>query len=444
MTHLPLEGVRILDLAVVWAGPFATVILADLGAEVLKAENPFVWQPVTRGQMARPLREVIQHPLAPAMAAGYPHRDPGPRPWNYNPGFVSAYRNKYSFSVDYRRPEGRAILERVIALSDVVVENNATDLMEELHLTYDDLRRIRPDIIMLRAPAYGSTGEYAYARAFGAHLESVMGHTLLRGYADGDPSYVPAIYSGDFTAGVQIAFAVMAALWHRENTGEGQLVEVAQAENASPMLAQAFMDYVLNDRVQTPIGNRSIEGYAPQGVYPCHSDGGVEQSLDRWIAISITSDDEWAALRAVLGQPDWAADPALDHVEGRRARQDVIDARLAAWTADQDDYALFHRLQAAGVPAAPVLEASRLLSDPHIQARGLYQPQTLFDQVGTFRYAAPFLHFSATPLTVRKPAVAMGEDNDYVYRQLLGLSDAEYAALRDAGHITMDFDPSLP
>ena len=439
---LPLDGIRVIDLCVVWAGPFATLLLGDLGAEVLKAENPHVMQPMTRGTLARPSKELIA--MLPPAAGGYPENDPGPRPWNYNPTFVQLYRNKKSFTVDLRTAEGRDLFGRVVAQADAVIENNATETLEGLGITYDWLRTYNPKIIMVRIPAYGSTGPYNQARALGVHLESVVGHTLLRGYSDDDPSANSPIYSGDYLAGAQAALALMMAVWHRDRTGEGQLVEIGQAENASAMLAQAFMEYELNGTIPERRGNRSLYDFAPTGVYPCRSAGPASECGDRWIAISVEIDEQWRALRATMGDPAWASDARLSTQAGRLAAHDEIDACLAEWTAGFDDYELFHTLQAAGVPSAPVLESSRAFDDAHVQARGLFQPQKLFDGLGPYRFNTPFIRFSETPTGVRQPPVGLGEHNDYVYRELLGVDDAEYQRLVDAGHIGQDFDAHIP
>ncbi len=437
----PLEGVRVIDLCVVWAGTFATMLLADLGAEVIKVENPHVLPPMTRGTLARPSKELAA--ASPAASGGYPNGDPGARPWNYHPSFVSLYRNKKSFTVDWRTEEGREIVGRLVAKSDAVVENNATETLEKLGVTYDWLRSYRDNIIMIRMAAYGSSGPYAQARALGVHLESVMGHTLLRGYRDLDPTTSTPIFSGDYLAGAQSALAVMMALWHRDKTGRGQLIEMAQAENASAMLAQGFMETALNGAPPERMGNRSLYGFAPSGVFPCRG-GTAAEMMDRWIAIEVTTDGEWAALVRAMGSPAWAADVSLATAEGRRATEDAIEAGIASWTKDKDDYALFHALQAVGVPSAPVLEASRAFDDAHVRSRGVYQPQTLYDGVGPYRFVAPFYRFPETPVTVRQAPVAMGEHNAYVYKELLGVGEAEYARLEAAGHISMDFDASIP
>jgi crotonobetainyl-CoA:carnitine CoA-transferase CaiB-like acyl-CoA transferase len=439
MTPLPLDGVRVIDFCVVWAGTFGSLLLADLGAEVIKVENPYVWQPITRGAMARPPQILLDAGVA--WAGGYPGNVPGPRPWNYCPTFVSLYRNKRSFSVDIRKPEGMDAFERLVACSDVLIENNATGTMEGLGITYDFLRGIRPDIIMARIPAYGSSGPYFDARALGVHLEGVMGHTLLRGYRDRDPSANTAIYSGDYLAGTQSAFAIMAALWHRRKTGEGQLVEVAQAENAAAMFSQALMDYSLNRRIQSTIGNRDIHGGAPCGVFPCASPGSPTEAMDRWLSIHCQNDAEWEALVEVMGRPQWALDPELATADGRRRREDDIEQRIAEWTQGEDDYDLFHRLQSAGVPAAPVLEASRALEDP--QFGPFYQRHAIPD-AGEHTWVAPIFRFSETPLRTWRGPAQMGQDNDYVYREVLGFSEDEYQRMKDLGHVSMDYDASVP
>lgn len=441
MTPKPLEGVRIIDMCVVWAGPFATMLLGDLGAEVIKPENPFVFQPMTRGAIAHPPKILLER--STAWAGGLPGNDPGLKPWNYNPTFVSLYRNKKSFTVDLRRPEGLDVLRKLVAVSDVVYENNASGTLEKLGITWDWLQEANPKIILVRVPAYGSTGPYSHARALGVHLEAVMGHTLLRGYDDADASANTAIYSGDYLAGAQGAFAVMTALWHRDRTGEGQLIEIAQAENAAAMFTQAIMDYSLNGNVQEAIGNRDIHGRFPCGVYPAKSPGDASTMDDRWVSIHIETDDQWRALGQAIGSPAWAEDPRFATNEGRAEHFAEIDAHIAAFTVDHDDYDLMHLLQSAGIACAPVLEASRMFDDPHLRERGFFRAQTQ-EGSGTNEYVGPLWQFEKTPVEFLQPPVTFGEHNDYVYREVLGLEEPEYDALKTAGHIATEYDPSVP
>lgn len=439
---LPLEGVRVIDLTGVWAGSFSTAILADLGAEVLKAENQYVWQPLTRGSRAHPTPEEVRA-YPPTIA--FPGNDPGRRSWNYCSLFVGMFRNKRSFTVDIRRPEGREILGRVISQSDVVIENSTAGAMEKLGITYEWLREQRDDIIFVRASGYGLTGEYSDARALGLHLESVMGHSLLRGYEGEDP--IIGLFAADYVSGTQMALSVLLALWHRNNTGKGQFIELAQAENASAMFAQAYVDYALTGTVQRATGNRSIyaaDGVAPSGVYPCLPEGDGGPGEDHWIAITVTNDEEWEALRTVMGAPDWAASPDLATGAGRAANQDLLDEEVAKWTSRFDDEALFHTLQEAGIAAAPVLPAWRVLAERHVQAHGLYTPCELEDDIGVFSYPNPLYRLPASEGGIRRPPVALGQDNDYVYREVLGVSDEEYDRLVAEGHIASEFDPSIP
>lgn len=438
--HKPLEGYRIVDLCGVWAGPFGTMQLGDLGAEVIKPENPFVFQPMTRGAIARPPQFMLDN--ATSWGGGLPGNVPGPRPWNYSPTFVSLYRNKKSFTVDLRRPEGLAALKRLVAKSDVVCENSASGTLEKLGITYDWLREARPDIIFVRMPAYGSSGPYKDARALGVHLEGVMGHSLLRGYDDADPSANTAIFSGDFLAGAQGAFAVMAALWQREKTGEGQLVEIAQAENAAAMFTQALMDYSLNRRTQQTIGNRDVFGRFPCGVYPALSPGAALDQGDRWVSIHATSDAEWDGLIRAMGDPNWAHEARFATNADRAVHFRELDALIAAWTATQDDYAIMHRCQAEGVPAAPVLEASRMFDDPQLRARDFFLRQRQQD-AGEYEYVGPMWKLPETPVTSYQPPVMLGEHNEYVYREVLGFTAEEYQAFIDAGHVTMEYDASV-
>jgi crotonobetainyl-CoA:carnitine CoA-transferase CaiB-like acyl-CoA transferase len=391
--------------------------------------------------MARPPQFVLNAGIA--WGTGYPDGEPGDRPWNYCPTFVSLYRNKRSFCVDLRSEEGLDVLARLVAVSDVVYENNATGTMEGLGITYDWLRSINPAIIMLRVPAYGSSGPYYNARALGVHLEAVMGHTLLRGYPDEDPSANTAIYSGDYMAGAQGAFAVMTALWQRKKTGRGQLIEISQAENASAMFTQAIMDYTLNRNVQSTVGNRDVHGRHPCGVYPCKSPGDASEMLDRWIAIHVEDDARCVGLREAMGNPGWAADPHLATNPGRGERADEVDRHLAEWTREHDDYELMHLLQAKGIAAAPVLEASRMFDDPQLRDRGFFRRQRI-EKGKEYEFVGPLWNFESTPVAFRQPPVGLGEHNEYVYREVLKFSDAEYEEVRQRGWLTMDYAPNVP
>jgi crotonobetainyl-CoA:carnitine CoA-transferase CaiB-like acyl-CoA transferase len=443
--QLPLEGIRVLDLGGVWAGTFSTLLLADQGAEVLKQENQFVWQPNTRAVPGPNISSQMTQ-AGPGWITGFPNSEPGPRPWNYHPMFVSLYRNKRSFTLDIRNEKGHEILGELAKISDVVIENSAVGTMEKLGVSYEWLKELNPGIIFLRAPGYGLTGDYVSARTMGSHLEGVIGHQLLRGYRNEGPDSNSAIFSADYIAGTQIAFAVMSAIWERKKTGKGQFIEMAQAENAIAMFAQGYMQYAITGTEPDRVGNQSIYPQeSPTGIYPCkpEGDGDPAQGKDRWIAISISTDSEWKIFRTEMGNPEWAISPQLEQWENRYSQHDELDKNIAEWTQKFTDYELFHKLQKAGVPAAPVLDASRVPTDEHVQERALYSPQTLQDPIGEFPFPTPLFDFPAANGGIRRPPVAMGQDNEYVYRELLGINDEDWDLLEAEGHIATRFNDSL-
>ena len=278
MSKLPLQGIRVLEFGVVWAGPYCAAFLAGLGAEVIKIESLKVFIPMTRGQIPRPTEENLRD--LPAGVGATPGRVPGLRPWNRMPLFNAHASNKLGMTVDLLQPKGQKALRDLIAVSDVIVENNPTETMEKLGISYEMLKEQSPSIIMLRMPAYANEGPYQNHRSFGFHIEGVVGHSLLRGYVDMDPSAVTSVLMGDAAAGTQGAFAVLSALHYRRRTGKGQLIELSQAESLIPFMGEAFMDYSMNGRSQSTMGNRHPS--AIQGCYHCRGD-------DRWVCITIKS-----------------------------------------------------------------------------------------------------------------------------------------------------------
>ena len=439
MSTLPLEGIRVLDMTVVWAGPYCTSFLADLGAEVIRVESLATFAPLTRGVRAHPTEDQL-HNLQLFMG-GYPDREPGDRPWNRSPIFNAHARNKLSMTVDLSQPRGIEIFKDLVRTSDVFVENNVADRMDRLGIEYDTLKELKEDIIMLRMPAYGTTGPYRDFRALGVHIEGVIGHTLLRGYADMDPSATTPVYMADAAGGSHGAFAVLAALHYRRRTGNGQYIELAQAEGAVPMMGQFFMDYSMNGRGSTTTGNSHAT--AVQGCYRCRGDGrGDGRGDDRWVCITIRSDEEWRSFIQVLGDPGWARDPRFSHGPGRWQFHDELDGHISRWTEQRDSYQVMHILQEAGVAAGPVMDQRDAYGDPHLIQRGMFQGASQED-TGVHLYPRAPYSMSLTPLNIRRGPVRLGEDNEYVYKTVLGYSDAEYGKLETDGHISMDYPGHL-
>lgn len=411
----------------VWAGPYCGSFLADLGAEVIKVESTKAFVPLTRGAAAHLSQAMVDS--LPLYSGGTPGRVPGERPFNRSPMFNAHARNKRSMTVNLLDPGGREIFDRLVAISDVFVENNPTETMEKLGISYESLKAVKDDIIMLRMPAYGSTGPYRDYRAHGVHIEGVVGHTLLRGYEDTDPSYNTTVLMSDAAAGAQAAFAALAALHHRKRTGEGQLVELGQAENVFPFLGEYYMDYQMNGRTHGPTGNR--HPYALQNCYPCAGD-------DRWVVVTIYDNNQWAALCNAIDATDLAGDPDLTDPAARRGRQAEIDARIATWTREREPSQVMHELQRRGIPAGSVMNQRDVFEDAHIRERGVFELATQ-DDCGTHLYPGPLYKLSETPMSIRRGPVMFGQDNEYVYRELLGYTSEEYGEFEAAGHIGTDY-----
>ena len=428
MATLPLEGIRVLDLTVSWAGPYATQLLADLGAEVIRIESLHFHQSMTRGAMPWPPKERVKS--MGVVGGGYPDSDPGARPWNRASLFNCHGRNKKSMTVDLTRPEGKQIFYDLIKESDVFVENNEYNTVFSLGIDYETLRRHKPDIIYLSSNGLGHTGPWRHFIGYGLQFEAIFGHTSITGYADMDVSGAPQSVAGDAAGGPAGAFMVLGALRHRQETGEGQYIDMGQGENLINHLAEPYIDYAMNGRVAGPMGNRQ-PFVAPQGAYPTNGD-------DEWIVISIGSDEEWRNLCEVAGHPEWAADERFSSFAGRWEHHAEIDRLISGWSRRHNDKALFLMLQAAGVRAGHVMHEKHAFDDPHLNDRGFFV-ELATEDTGAYRYPGAAFGLSETPVRFWRGPVMLGEDNEYVYKTILGKSDAEYDRLVEAGHIGMDY-----
>ncbi len=433
---LPLEGVRIADVTVVWAGPHVTQLLAEWGAEVIRVEPRTRIQPLTRGLELPPQpRPVLEAMMQMGMTLfGFPDLEPGEDYWNRSPSFNSHARNKLSMTADVMTAEGRESFLRLVERSDVVVENNVPETIERAGITYPELAERNHRLIMLRMPAFGLDGPYKNYRALGTHIEGMIGHHFLRSYTDRDPEAAGDVYTGDAIAGVMGAFAVAMALRHRVRTGEGQLIELSQAENFLPVLGDFILDYTVNGRDSMPQGN-GHRWHAPHGIYPCQGD-------DEWIAIDCDSEEAWRGIIGVLGAEPLASDPRFGHMAARHRNQRALDRLLGGYTQPREVMGLFLELQAAGVIAGPVQNEARALACPQLLARGFFEEQTS-RATGTHRYPGLNFRMSETPNWLRTPAPELGEHNEYVYRTVLGYSDEEYARDAASGQIGVGYLPEV-
>ncbi|MCP3853958.1 MAG: CoA transferase [Actinomycetia bacterium] len=425
--RLPLEGVRVLDLTVVWAGPLCTALLGDLGAEVIRLDNPNLFPTATRGAIPRP-RPGHEADLGQYWGV-FPGDEGGERPWNRVGAFVCHARGKKGATLDLRTQLGRETFLRLVEQSDVFVENNSAKVLDTLGLGWDELHARNSRLIAARLPSLGLEGPYSDYIGFGAHMEAICGLTSLRGYLDLDPSALDSTYFMDPASGAAATFAILAALRRRERTGHGELIELAQAENLLNYIGEYLVDTSLTGEPHDRHANRDPH-LAPQGVYPCSGE-------DRWIAITVANDTEWAALVQAMDSPGWALDPGLATETGRRAQHDLLDDRLAQWSASFDRDELAARLRELGVTVGPVLDEADLLADPELAARGFFRENSSPD-VPPYLLPGHLWHWDGPDLCWG-PLNRMGADNDEIYRGLLGLGDDEMAALDAERHLSLDY-----
>ncbi|MEZ4501825.1 MAG: CoA transferase [Dehalococcoidia bacterium] len=433
MSKLPLEGVRVLDLTVVWAGPFAGQLLAEWGAEVIRMEPLTALQPQTRGvEGSRHVtREFVRREAERgAFTGAFPNRDPGDDPWNRRVTFNSSSANKRSFTGNIRTEAGHEAFMRLVEISDIVIENNVPETITKMHVTYEELREVNPRIIMVRMPGFGLSGECANYRCWGNHLEGMAGHHLVRSYPDMTLDAAGESYACDSIAGLNAAVGAVMALRHRRRTGRGQQVEVPQIEAFVQMMGVEILDFTMNGRVAGAMGN-DHRTHAPHNVYRCAPEG---ERDDCWIAIDARTDEEFEAVCGVLEAPGLASDERFADSLSRYRHRRELDVELGALTRSRSRLELFEALQAVGVPAGPVQDEADAFACPQLRERDWFEPITR-DDIGTFDQPGYLFQFDGTEMPPRRPPPRLGEDNEYVYRELLGMDKAEYEALVASGEV---------
>jgi crotonobetainyl-CoA:carnitine CoA-transferase CaiB-like acyl-CoA transferase len=396
----PLEGIRVADFTWVWAGPFCTLQLAHLGAEVIRVES------ATRTCVTR---------LLPPWPDGIPHPD--------RSGYFNQYnQGKKSVALDLAHAEAREVARDLIRASDVVVENFAAGVMERMGLGYEFCRSLRPDIIMIALSGYGATGPESHYVSYGPAQVPLSGFSSLTGYRGFRPMHIGISY-GDPTAGLQGAFATLAALFHRRRTGEGQYIDLSQWESTMALLPEGLLAESLEGKVPERDGNHDPL-WAPHAVYRCDGE-------DRWVSIAAASDQEWRALASIV-EPAWLDDPDLAAVAGRKRREAELDERIAAWCATRSREQVTDVLQGAGVAALPVFDARDIHDDPHLAARSFFV-ELPHPEVGIRRHLGIPYRLDGSPLAVRRAAPCLGQDTDEVLTRVLGYDAARVASLRDSG-----------
>ena len=411
----PLEGVRIIEMGQLIAIPFAMKMLADMGAQVIRLES------VARLESYRS-DSVYQNDISGEF-------------WNKGANFYEQNRNKLGVTLDLSKPEGLQVLRNLVSIADVFSENFTPRVIKNFGLEYEDLRKIKPDIIMVSSTGYGFYGPWSNFGATGPATEGAAGLAYQTGYLGGGPVMAEIPYT-DYTSGEHTVFAVMAALMHRLRTGQGQFVDISQTQATSSTIPEVLMDFSANGRSGQRIGNQDTV-MSPHGCYPCRGD-------DRWITIAVATDEEWQAVCRVLGQNGWAADPRFNDSFSRWKNRDELDALIGTVTSTWDAHELMHALQKDGVAAGAVLDSKDLLFDPHLGQRNFYEVVTHHESTGIppLPYAGRPWKLSKTPAVNSQPAPLMGEHNNLVLSGLLGKTAEEMAELEEAGII--GYGPTNP
>jgi crotonobetainyl-CoA:carnitine CoA-transferase CaiB-like acyl-CoA transferase len=390
----PLQGVRVVELTKVWAGPYVGKLLAFLGAEVIRVESESSLD-VTRVY--------------------------GVSDINNAPGFLAVNTQKLSVQIDMKTQQGVKLILDLLAESDIVIENLRPGAVKRLGLGYEAVRAAKPDIVYVSMGMYGTQGPLSYQTGYAPCFAALGGLSSLVGYAGGAPTGMNVRYA-DSTFGASAVYGALVALLHRRRTGVGQFVDVSAVESMSSMIGDSLMDYALNGVVRECDGNRHAE-MAPHGTYPCMN--------GEWISLAVASDAQWRALATVMGMPDIAGAPAFSTHAARKANEPELDARIAGWSRHRDAAELADALQQAGIAAARSLNSLELVADPTLWARGFYTQVT--DRAGQSRAAIGPAWNMSRPAEVHDAAPRLGEHNAYVLGTILGLSADEQQALAAAG-----------
>ena len=389
---LPFAGIRVVDFGWVWAGTVLGHIMADHGAEVIKIESRKRLDGLRLGRVFE-LGDTLE----------------------LNPAFHNNNRSKMSITLDWNTPKGHELIIELIKKSDVVNENFTVGTLEKHGLGYEDLKKIKQDIIMIKLAPTGQYGPEANIMAYAPLMSAIAGIDSMLGYKDDRPLGFKHAY-GDVMATLTGAFAMMTALRYKKRTGKGQYIDLSECETTSSLIGEPFMDYFMNGRVAECEGNFR-PGMAPHNNYKCAGN-------DKWVSIAVKTEDEWKAFCKAIGNPSWTRETKFSTLADRLANLDELDKAVTSWTINLGDYQATEILQKAGVAAAPVLTIEGVFFDPHFQERGIFMNVTHPIAGDLTLYDLPW-QASGLGRGPARPAPTLGENNDYVFGELLGLPKAE-------------------
>ena len=396
-----LSGVRVADFSWAWAGAHAGTILAFMGAEVIKVES----------------QRILDWSRRSSLTTGQVFDDP-----NRSEVFNDINMNKMAVQLNLQSPRGVEMARRLVAVSDVVLQNMRPGAMEDMGLGYEELKKVRPDIIYMSSSARGSTGPEAGHIGVAPCFSALSGLSSITGYADGPPTAIAGEI--DLLSAYTAAFAILAALNCRQRTGRGQHIDLSSSEAISVLIGEVLLDYTVNGRVQSRSGNR--DGFmAPHNCYRCRGD-------DSWVSIAIASDEEWVAFAGAIGRPGWADDERFRDAYSRWLHQEELDRLVGEWTSKHTHYEVMEILQRAGVAAVPSFSSQDLTGDRHLAEREAWV-EVEHPVIGKQLVATPPWKLSGTPASVRSHGPLLGEHNNYVLGDLLGLVPADIERLGEEG-----------
>ena len=395
----PLSGYRVLDFGWVLAGAIPGMVMADMGAEVIKVESR---QRLDYMRQGRPIigteRDPEQHPM-----------------------FHNVNRSKLSITLNTAHSEAVDLARSLAANSDVVIENFSPGVMDRLGLSYETLRQERPDLIMVSISSNGQTGPLRDLRAYAPSIAALAGLDSTLGYEGQRPLGLKHAYA-DICGALHAVFAIVSALYRRRRSGKGQYIDLSMLRATVSTMGVGLMEYAMTGRVMGPQGNHD-PAMAPYGTYPCR--GG-----DRWVSIAVRTEEEWQGLKQAMGEPGWSNDPSFASRYQRLRNRRELDRHLSHWTADRTAQDATEVLQVHGVASAPVMNAKERLSDPHFQERGLYQ-DIHHPALGTEPIFNLMWKLSKDPPAIRRHAPLLGEHNQQVFGDILGLSPTEIQRLEE-------------
>ena len=389
----PLEGVRVADFSWAWAGPYATLLLGFLGAEIIKIES----------------KKRLDHSRLMSLTTGQAFKS-----LDASPVFCQLNLNKLGVTLNLSTGKGIALAKRIVGLSDVVIENFRPGVIEKLGLGYKALREVKPDIVMLSISARGQKGPERHYVGYAPNFGALGGLSYLTGYAGGEPSTL--VGSMDLRVGTWAAFAVLGALAHWKRTGEGQYIDLSASEAVSCLITDSIMEYTVNGKVPTRMGNED-DIMAPHNCYRCHGE-------DRWVSIAVSTEGEWEALCGAMGNPEWTRDAQFGDAFQRWRNREELDKRITEWTRNYRCEEVTEKLQGAGVAAYPSMSNKDMFGSEHLKERG-FAMEVEHPVVGRHVTINPPWKFGETPAEIRRRAPLMGEHNGYAYGELLGLSQSE-------------------